>query len=336
MKHHLNQTGPEPSTTDKHADACQSGKNSVSCAHSGRSPRQYTRPSGSPTGRATERAPHRDLTVPAGRIAIAKDRRRHATRNGDRTSAPGDARGNISMKSSIRTVLLTSLMTLTLSGITTASASAFTECKNSPKGVVVLCVVTNGIAEEQLGETAFTAQQKPGTTKRFSSIAWGGGEVNCSGETATGTFDGTASKLEITHMIMTYSSCSLGTPEHCTVSSPLIIDGAEGTGSGPGINAPVPSPSEIHFEGAPGSGHDFTVVHIQNSGGSCLAKGNWSVHGSDYCELQEATKEEITHVLHCSNESGDGLTTEGGSKVESIYTDEVKLSTGKAWKLYKG
>jgi hypothetical protein len=220
--------------------------------------------------------------------------------------------------------LCASLLAAFAFGVLGSASASAAECHGTVEsGALALCVE----GTEQLGETAFTGKTKAETEMEFRIGSWGNDD--CPANTATGHFSATDSKLELKSIVIKFSGCLWEGGHDCTTGS-LILDGGEGKGTGPGLIGIFNGTGEVNLEGS-GTEKQFTYVYVKSIGGICGSSGNYRIVGSEKCELPESTVEAVKHVLQCSREE----LLYFGTKVKFRTTDEIQLSSGKKWSLYK-
>jgi hypothetical protein len=234
------------------------------------------------------------------------------------------------MKSVIRTVLAGGLLVFALGAVTAASASA-AECPGTIEGGgVSLC--SGG--HEQKGTFAFTGEHKPGTAGIMFSPTTVSLKCSEPAKVVKGNLvAGSGGKLEITGLYIEYKECGVeGAESECPMRD-FTVDGAEGTGSGPGLKATLTSPGEVDLVSA-GTGERWMTMRVH--GEACIENATYPVHGSAKCELPKSTSEAVKHVIACflsGNKLKYGSISE--PRIEWEEELEIGLTSGKAWSLQK-
>jgi hypothetical protein len=238
------------------------------------------------------------------------------------------------MRSILRPVLVGGLAILAFSALATASASAeAVKCPGTnEKGAYVLC--SGGVT--QVGTFTFTGVHEATTPITFfvPSYEW---EMGCEeGKITKGSFDGTASKLEIAGLYMEITRCN-EPAEGNTVCEvlPIVIDGDEGTGTGPGLSATIASSSELELVST-SSGELWSKVKIRSKGEHMCTMAGLTpspLHGKQECKLLEGATEKVTHVLKCES-IGSHLKL-FGKETLFTYAAELSLTSGKNWSIQK-
>ena len=148
-----------------------------------------------------------------------------------------------------------------------------------------------------------------------------------------GSFVAGSGKVEVSGLYIEYSSCHLSSAEASCKVDPIVVDGAEGNGKGPGLSAKLTSTAALTLEGA-GSGHRWTVIEIESKAGhTCELAGPEIVLGEAKCELSNSTAEAIKHALACSVSGSD--VKRMNKAAEFALTEEIGLTSGKEWSLQR-
>jgi hypothetical protein len=232
------------------------------------------------------------------------------------------------MRSTCKTAVVALLAVLSVGAIASASASA-AECPGTVEGGgIALC--SGG--HEQKGSFAFSGQKQSGTTMRLY-ISEYQSYIECEkSELSKGSFVAATGKLEISGLYVELSHCVVsGEPTLCEVS-PILIDGSEGKGTGPGLAATLKSTGEVTLH--PGTGTRWGVIHIKSAPGrlcTMAAISGSSLTGEQKCALPGSTIEAVKHVLECRI-SGSKLKI-AGHVGELELTAEIGLTSGNKWSL---
>jgi hypothetical protein len=222
---------------------------------------------------------------------------------------------------------------LAFSALATASASAESaKCPGkNEKGAYVLC--SGGVT--QVGTFTFTGAHDKELPISFEIPSFPM-KMYCEGGKVTkGSFDGTESKLEITGL---YIEMSCEEPlEGSTICEilPIVIDGGEGKGTGPGLSSTITSSSEVRLSST-GTDQPWTHFNIKSKPGHTCQLASASpglLHGEQECKLLEGATEKVAHVLEC-DPAGSSLKL-FGKATNFEYTAEVSLTSGKNWSIQK-
>jgi hypothetical protein len=237
------------------------------------------------------------------------------------------------MKSPIRAVLAAGLAMLAFSALATASASAeAVKCPGkNEKGAYILC--SGGVT--QIGTFAFTGVHDKESPIYFEVPSFPM-KMYCEGGKITkGSFDGTEAKLELTGL---YIEMTCEEPlEGSTICEvlPVLIDGAEGKGTGPGLSSTITSSSELRLTST-SSEQLWTHINIKSKPGHTCQLASASpglLRGEQGCKLLEGATEESTHVLECNPVSSNLKLF--GKETHFQYGAELTLTSGKDWSIQK-
>jgi hypothetical protein len=222
---------------------------------------------------------------------------------------------------------------LSLSALPTASALA-SHCTVERGESLGLCV-ENQLQKE--GTFAFTGQQKAGTSTRSFDIPAINVSSECGGSVklSKGSLIAKSGKLEVTGLNLEYEKCKYtgsGITE-CELASPsILVDGENGTGSGPGLASTLSSATALTLKSGAASGK-WTEYTVRSTEGKNCSESYYDmpIKGEAKCQLPESTVEAVSHVLKCE-EAGDSLSW-SGKEVQFELTAEVKLASGKQWSI---
>jgi hypothetical protein len=235
-------------------------------------------------------------------------------------------------------VVLVAVFAMSVAGVASASAA---ECPGTVEGGgIALC----SEGHEQRGSFAFSGEQRSGSLQKIfepsNSVPV---EIGCSSRTklSKGTLVASSGgKLEISGLHLEYGQCGLISADKTTcelTKSTILVDGGEGTGTGPGLSASFASTAEVTLLGG-GTLHNWTVIKLRSvEGKTCASSWEAKARGSVKCTLPESTIEAVTHILTCENTKVDGQLFNGVNSEPLGYylTAEVKLASGKKWSLQK-
>jgi hypothetical protein len=198
------------------------------------------------------------------------------------------------------------------------------------KGAYVLC--SGGVT--QVGTFTFTGVHKAGSGETAFEVPAFPMKMYCEeGKITKGSFDGTVSKLEIAGLYIEITGCT-EEPQACDVH-PIVIDGDEGTGTGPGLSATIASSSELELVST-SSGELWSKVKVTSKTGTDCYLASFSpsrLHGHQVCKLLEGATEKVTHVLDCLAAGSDLKLFE--HEASFAYTAEITLTSGKNWSIQK-
>ncbi|HEY2141953.1 MAG TPA: hypothetical protein VGG98_07835 [Solirubrobacteraceae bacterium] len=208
------------------------------------------------------------------------------------------------------------LAVVLLAGVVGSASASAAECPGTGSGVA-LC--SGGHVQE--GTFAFTGKQNRSYTLEPEGL----GKWTCeSGGGSKGQFVATKGKVEITGLVIRTADCHLaGTT--CTVK-PVIFDGGNPTGSGPGLGGVLPNAGAVTLS-SPAKGEPFTELITTN----CVQAGTLKIKGKQVCSLPSSTVEASTHQLTC-DASGSKLAT-GSRSVFVTLGETIELSPGKVFSL---
>jgi hypothetical protein len=226
------------------------------------------------------------------------------------------------MKSSIRTVLLAALMTLTLSGIGAASASAAQCTKKAGSKKYTLCVAGERVGSSTEEKTElFSSHLSSGTTARIHPELFDGGPeptIECATVTTSGTIASGTNAVHLSKLGKAFSNCKLHSGEEtCSVREPARWGEETGTFGA--------KPENVTF--APTTG--YVLGHWEIEGASCSGEwtGDWEFRGSPECTITEVEVESTSKKLVCKGEKSHlQVTRFGAAKVAFTIEETLELA----------
>jgi hypothetical protein len=202
---------------------------------------------------------------------------------------------------------------LALSGIATASASA-AECPGTGEGLE-LC--SGGHTLE--GTFEFTGKAA-GAKFKIESI----GSYECAGIKSKGKFTTAPGKVEVTGQSMEWLSCHVNPT--CQFH-PLVFGGGAGLH---GIWANKAGTDEITLSTVGTAPFGELLVT------GCEQEMEGKITGAQKCKLPHATTEAATHEVVCEFSGSELQYKPGFRRFYMQVSEEVKLSSGKAFSLQQG
>jgi hypothetical protein len=237
------------------------------------------------------------------------------------------------MRSISGRVFVTLIAVLAMSVVGSASASA-AGCHGATKKVITLCVNE----EAQVGEVTFKATKTLATS---FSLGLFNGEivVECKTENSKGVFNAAKESLTVGKLVVEFTGCTVAQASTtCEVTGGhLILDGGEGTGTGPGLQGTFAEgePGQITLTGPKGLLGRVGIKSLP--GKTCaVAHASSSITGTQKCEIPSNAVEALAHAMNCN---GTGSSLEwSGYHAYFTASQELKLRgeawEGKKWSLY--